>query len=342
VKYPFQANIHGLAPEIIKECILGFVETLHPQHAPAAPDSFKEWVLQTFGKGIARYFMFPYNLKLWRTPLEELSADWVSWSIPKPSLEEFLNGALGIINRDFGYNSTFLYPKTGGIGQLPTAFVSHLPSDRLHYQKTAVAIDVEGQIIRFDDNSTYHYDQLISTIPLKHLVSILHHVPESITRAGKQLRYISVYDVNIGVNRPNISEKHWIYFPEPEYIFYRVGFPSNFSTDVVPAGCSSLYVEVSSLPEQEIAEHILLADIYQGLQECGLLQASDEILVSDVVRIDCAYVIHDRNRVRALESILPYLQQKNIYSTGRYGSWEYSSMENAILSGKQIADTLRR
>ncbi len=342
VKYPFQANIHGLPPEIIKECIIGFVESVYSNShgRQEEPLSFKDWVLHTFGSGIAKYFLFPYNQKLWKTPLEDISADWVSWSIPKPTLDEFLNGALGIQNPVFGYNPAFLYPKSGGVSQLPEAFGAYLNADCLHYYKRAVNIDTEHQTLCFKDGSTYRYKKLISTIPLKHLVSMLSDAPEDVIQAAKQLRYLSVYDVNIGVNRPNISDKHWIYFPEPEFIFYRVGFPTNFSSNVAPAGHSSMYVEVSLLPQEQIAEQQLLDSIYAGLRQCNLLRDSDEIVVCDVVRIDCGYVIHDLNRVQALKTIFSYLESHSIYSSGRYGSWEYSSMEEAILAGKQVAKNI--
>src|SRR5262245_61229263 len=41
--YPFQANTYGLPPEVIKECIVGFVETLH--YNGIAPQNFHEWVV---------------------------------------------------------------------------------------------------------------------------------------------------------------------------------------------------------------------------------------------------------------------------------------------------------
>jgi protoporphyrinogen oxidase len=346
VNYPFQANIHSLPPEMIKECLLGFIETLpaspSSDNTPLSsqPVSFHDWALCTFGAGVARYFMFPYNRKLWRIPLRELAADWVSWSIPKPTLDEFLNGALGIKNRQFGYNQTFLYPKTGGVDQLPRAFLKHLPPDRIHYGKKMVALDAKERCLYFEDDSTYQYDTLISTIPLKQLVAMIHDVPEPVARANRQLRYISVYDLNIGVNRPNISDAHWTYFPEPEFPFYRVGFPTNFSDHAAPRGCSSIYVEVSVLPDQDLPEHMLREKVSDGLRRCGILRESDEILVNDVVRIECAYVLHDLNRSQALRTIFPYLRQHGLYSIGRYGAWEYSAMEDAILAGKQIAESV--
>lgn len=342
VNYPFQANLCGLPPEIIKECLLGFIETLRGQSPdPVSGLSFRQWVYNTFGAGVAKYFMLPYNQKLWNIALDDLSADWVSWSIPKPTVEEFVNGALGIRNRDFGYNPTFLYPKSGGTNRLPEALAARLHPAHCHYRTTAIAIDVEAQVIHFEDGSEYQYAHLISTIPLRHLIRLLRDVPDNIRDAGQQLRYVTVYDISIGVNRPNISDKHWIYFPEPEYPFYRVGFPTNFSETVAPRGCSSMYVEVSALPDDPVDEDRLRDQVCAGLLRCGLLKDTDKILVFDVVPIECGYVLYDLKRTHALEAILPCLHRRHINPIGRYGAWEYASMEDAILAGKQIISTLK-
>ena len=63
--------------------------------------------------------MVPYNQKLWQHDLRDISLDWVNWSIPKPNVEDVINGALGIKNKQFGYNPVFYYPKKGGIGIFP-------------------------------------------------------------------------------------------------------------------------------------------------------------------------------------------------------------------------------
>src|SRR3989475_7948976 len=46
-----------------------------------------------------------------------------SWLVPKPDLKDVINGALGIKDKAFGYNPTFLYPAQGGISVLPRAFL---------------------------------------------------------------------------------------------------------------------------------------------------------------------------------------------------------------------------
>jgi protoporphyrinogen oxidase len=338
-EYPFQANTHGLPKEVIKECVAGFVETLSSSNGNGNHNgefsSFEDWALKTFGSGIAKHFMLPYNQKLWRVPLREIVADWVSWSVPRPTLEEVLNGALGITNRAFGYNPCFLYPKRGGIRQLPESLARHV-SD-LHLNKKAVEISLRERTVRFDDGAAYSYDALVSTIPLPILLRTVRDLPGEIRKAGESLRYISVYDVNLGVRRPNISDKHWLYFPESEFIFYRTGFPMNYAPNTVPEGCSSMYVEVSHLPSEEIPEEWLIDEVIAGLNRCGILRNDDEIPVRSVIDIRCAYVIHDRTRQEALKVIHPYLESQNVYAIGRYGNWDYSSMENAILYGRDIA-----
>src|SRR5262252_7244268 len=48
-RYPFQANLHGLPPEVVKECLLGFLE--RPRDLEAR--DFEQYCLKHFGKGIS-------------------------------------------------------------------------------------------------------------------------------------------------------------------------------------------------------------------------------------------------------------------------------------------------
>ena len=63
-RYPFQANTFGLPSDVIEECLLGFIKAQCNNNPE--PNNFAEWVLNTFGSGIAKNFMFPYNSKVWK------------------------------------------------------------------------------------------------------------------------------------------------------------------------------------------------------------------------------------------------------------------------------------
>ena len=68
--YPFQAHTHGLPAEVIKECLLGLIHAKYERDTTQKPKNFAEWILATFGEGIAKHFMLPYNYRAWAIPLE--------------------------------------------------------------------------------------------------------------------------------------------------------------------------------------------------------------------------------------------------------------------------------
>jgi len=56
-RYPYQANLHGLPPEVIKECLLGVVEAKLGRATPVAPGNLKNYCRRHFGAGIPKTFI---------------------------------------------------------------------------------------------------------------------------------------------------------------------------------------------------------------------------------------------------------------------------------------------
>ena len=334
--YPFQANTHGLPPEVIRDCVVGFVESMHSRNGE--PTNFHEWILQTFGPGIAKHFMLPYNEKFWKQDLRTITSDWVSWSIPKPTLEEVVNGALGLTNKGMGYNPKFIYPRNGGIDCLPQALAR--PIKHLETNETVQYIDPQKKVVRMASGRAQPYDVLISTLPLPSVYRMLKDTPDSLVSNAQQLQAISVMNINIGVNRPGISNQHWIYFPEDRFVFSRVGFPMNFSKAVAPEGTSSMYIEITHHPNEKLNIDEMFERALVDLQQCGILRKDDRILTRHVIDIPFAYVVFDQHRQKHLQNLIDYLESRDILTAGRYGRWDYYSMEDSILSGKAAADRI--
>ncbi len=140
--FPFQANLHGLPPDFVERCIVDFRKTLGRDLPDDPATSFEDWSLAVFGRGISEAFMFPYNEKLFRREAAEMTADWVSWAVPKPTLEEVVRGAAGVPNTGMGYNATFRYPTSGGIGVLPAALAGRVKNLRCGCPVVAVDLDL--------------------------------------------------------------------------------------------------------------------------------------------------------------------------------------------------------
>ena len=336
VPFPFQANLWALPKEITRECLIEFIRASRREEKSGA--DFLSWINQAFGTGIAKHFMVPYNEKLWRIPLNEISLEWVERFIPYPTLEEVIDGALGVNLKGFGYNQEFLYPLKGGIGALPQAFLAKIGG--IHLGTEAQSIDIEKKVVKFQDGSETNYSALVSSLPLDELLQRITSLPEAVKDSMNALRYVSVININLGVKRDKISELHWVYYPESAYPFYRVGFLSNFSPHVMPKGTSSIYVEISYLPSKPLSVDHIREETISSLIDCGVLRKNDEILAEKILMIKHAYVIYDLFRYQHLSSIIQFLRSQDIYPIGRYGLWEYATIEEAILQGKEVAQEL--
>ena len=72
-RFPFQANTFGLPPNIIKDCLLGFIQNEFTDSSKIS--NYKEWIYYMFGKGFAEHFMLPYSKKFWGVDPENLTTD---------------------------------------------------------------------------------------------------------------------------------------------------------------------------------------------------------------------------------------------------------------------------
>ncbi len=339
-RYPFQANTFGLPRHVIKACVQGFIAAqLENKPAPTSgPETLEQWVLRIFGRGFAKHFFFSYNEKLWTVPPDVLTAEWAAPFVPKPSVEEIIRGAFMDDTKRFGYNASFYYPREGGIQSLAFAFAKGLPEIRL--QTAVTAIDLARREATLSTGETLSYEYLVNTVPLIRFLQMARPLPPEIETAQQTLRWSSVYNLNLGVNRPGISDKHWIYFPEKKYRYYRVGFPMNFSANMTPPGCSSMYVEIAYKPGQPPNDAEATSDCLRHLRRCGLLQPKDKIVTTNILHIPVAYVTYDKNRTASTQTILSYLASQKVHSIGRFGGWKYSYMEEAILEGKATAEQI--
>lgn len=186
--YPFQANTFGLPIEVVKECVLEFIKAKYDPDGQKPAANFEEWIYSTFGQGIADHFMIPFNRKLWAVDLKEMSARWIDDRVPRPSLEEVLEGALHRQERSFGPNAQFWYPRNGGIGALPQAFLPHIKNLQLHQEVTAIYPDERR--IMLENGRSRNYHRLIPSLPLPKLVDMIKPIPEVIKEAADQLNTI--------------------------------------------------------------------------------------------------------------------------------------------------------
>ncbi len=342
VPYPFQNNLRHLPKEVQLQCLLGAAKAAangRPDHSA----NFREWILATFGEGIAEAFMFPYNRKVWTTPLERMSKSWITERVAVVDFKRLLENV--IYARDdvgWGPNNKFKFPLHGGTGEIYRRIACRFP-DRVHTGKKLAEVDTEHRTVSFADGTGDTYDVLISTIPLDLLVKMLKPTQSELLDAAGHLEHNNLLVMGLGLEKPIETTKCWIYFTDADMPAYRATFFSHYSPFNVPDGdtgrYSSLMCEASIPHGESVDPQGCLDQVTTGLIRAGILEPADRNrVVSRYHRmVDYSYPIPTLERDRALAVLQPALLDHKIYSRGRFGSWRYEigNMDHSVMMGAE-------
>ena len=374
-RYPFQGALYGLPASVIKECIIGAIEAQYGRTATKsssaepikdccadgiseatvplraeqgklaeiAPRNFEEFIYQVWGAGIARHFAIPYNTKLWAVPLNEMETSWLGGRVPQPDLSEMIEGALEPVPKPMGPNARFGYPLRGGFQALMEGFLPHLQAE-LRLNTTVTAVSPARATITLANQEVLPYRTLVSTMPLPVLIKLIgDEAPLAIQEAARGLRSVSVRCVNLAVARENITDKHWIYYPE-DTVFHRIFVQGNASPHCNAPGGFGFTCEITYSPHKPLpcdGEALIQRCINDAIR-VGMIEPTDKVIVANQVDMPYAYVVYDHQRQRNVDLIRKWLLQHNILLSGRYSEWEYYNSDHAFLAGKKAAKEVRR
>ncbi len=348
-EYPYQVNNFGLPADVIAENILGLIEAVYAT-SNQSPKDFEEWIYRTFGAGIAKNFMIPYNRRVWAWDLSEMHFDWIAERVPTPSLNEVIHGALKPPEKKFGPNREYWYPKSGGIESLAKGFEGRIPADRINLGTRVQSIDPCRKTLSLSSGQMVSYQWLVSSLPLPSLIRMLGTaVPQAVHDCAKSLNYNVVHTVNIGLAGEKLGEAtdmDWVYYPEEDAtVFHRISFPGQFSDWMTPPNCSSIQVEISESKYRAVDRESLVQETLEGLVSTGLLTPEESkpvaqggrVKLAKVVTLEPAYIIYDHQHRQNINTIREFLDSLQIETRGRFGEWEYFNMDHAIMSGKDAA-----
>lgn len=345
-RYPFQANLHGLPADVVKECLMGVIEAKMTAAATesagatqAEPRNFEEYCLRHFGAGISKHFMIPYNEKLWGVHPREITAAWCSRFVPLPNLEQIVAGAVGSGPGEMGYNVKFVYPTEGGIETFTRALISRIEAGDIHTRTSPDLIDHERREVVVG-GERIPYRAVVASIPLPELLKRMRNLPPEIENHAARLRCTTLRYLNVATRRKPPADWHWIYVPERQYPFYRVGIFTNAMASMAPEGKGALYVELADrAPIGDLDK--TTREVALTLTATGAIGDPDDVLFADPKEIRYAYVVFDEHYYPATTAIFRFLEEHGIHPRGRYGAWTYNAMEDCVLAGREVAATIR-
>lgn len=342
VRFPFQMYLGGLKREMSVRCLRDLAEVKF-RPAKNTPSNFEEMLLQTFGKSICEVFLFPYNRKLWKRPLNTLASSGFQWTITRPDFGKVLRGAL-FPNLEFrAYNSNGWYPRppknapARGMEVLSRALAQRVVDLRLQHRVEAIDLDTRTISAR-NKGQTLHFrflEACLATLPLPKLVSICKQVPEDLRKVCTGLRRNRVLSAALSIRGPRpVGRGHWRYYSDESLIFTRLIYVHEFDPYCAPSGGWGLLAEITEPAENPMGNsQEILSRVRADIQRAGALHKDCEVMDEHLLLIDPAYAVFTINNQKVIDQARTFLTDHGITPLGRYGRWEYSSMAQVIRDG---------
>lgn len=340
--YPFQMHLGMLPGAIAARCLIDLARKNFTTDA-TSPANFSDMLRETFGESTCEIFMFPYNRKMWKRPLESLSPTGFQWNITRPDFEQVVTGAL---NKDAvfeSYNASGHYPRpppdapVRGLSVLSRALASQLSDIR--YGTRVIGIDPARRTVVMERNgreTKLHWNRhCLATLPLPFIMRCCHNVPQALLENIAQLTSNRVAMVYLGVRGPRPKNfGHWRYYADEDICFNRLVSMTDFDEHAAPSNGWSLMAEITQRSETlPVEPHALIQRVIRDARAVVALTENHVIEVSHTQLIDPAYVVFSDKNQLIMQQARDWLRSQGISPLGRYGRWEYSSMAQCMRDG---------
>lgn len=325
INYPFQMNIHQLEKDEFIDCLYD----LYNKEEKENYDNFLDMLYGKFGQSITEKFLKPYNEKLYACDLKILDKDAMGRFFPYANVNQIISNMKE--NTNNSYNNTFLYPKRGAVVFLEKLYDS-IDKSKVMLNNEITKIDLPNKKVVLKDGTEIQYQYLINTSPFNCFIKLME---DKYSKVANNLSYNQVLVFNLGFEKNSVNKEHWIYFPDKALNFYRVGFYNN----ILKEDKMSLYVEIGFSKNDSIDIEEQLKLTLENLEKVGIIQDNKLVNYNSIV-MNPAYVHINTENMKEIEKMKADFEKNNIFTIGRYGDWTYCSMEDCMISAKELVEKI--
>jgi UDP-galactopyranose mutase len=321
--------------------------------------SYRDWFVHLYGRRLYEIMCRPYTSKIWHTDPAEISADWAEQRFQGENLKRLLKRVIRkLLTLDFSNydleddslapdGGPFYYPQRG-IQELPDALAraAVLHGTAIETGVTISRASVEHRTVTYERmgiRETVGFDQLISTIPLHAFYALQERRSAEVEEALAGLKYMDIIFVYVFLGRPQLSNDHWLYFPDPDIVFNRAVEFSNWSAEMCPPGQTSVCFDITVFADDDrdglwsAPDHELAVRVLDDAERVGYLRRSD-VTDTYVFRLRQAYPYYDLDYKAKLDTVVRFLERENVSLLGRTGVFQYNNSDNSIEMGFLLAD----
>ncbi len=338
--YPVENDLAALPLPLRSDAVISMMRARESQ---SEPRNLAEWFVANFGDVLVSAYFRPYNEKVWNVPLERLSMSWAE-RIPQPPLEAVIRGALGERSEGYLHQLFYSYPLRGGYSALMDSWASGIrPQDLVLGSLVTRVIPTEDGIAVETRHGEWRFEQVVSTLPLRHLVEIVPGVPAAVASAVSRLVVNPMVIATFGFEGSDPNRFTAVYIPDADYLVNRVSYPAVFSPHNAPPGCFSVQAEITCPPGSELldwSDDAIYDHMLDGLRRRSLVPAGCEPVFRWIERIDDAYVVYTNDYQDDVELAAQWFASRGIIIHGRFGRHQYFNVDACLRSSIELARKL--
>ena len=322
----------------------------------SAPSSYKQWFINYYGKELYKIMCYPYTSKIWKMDPSKISADWADQRFQGEKMNKLIKRVIKkIITLDFSNFSLddenlipdggeFYYPDRG-FQELVNSLLRTSQKGDLHVETTIsiISISKTNKTLVYKKNNQRHevqYGSLISTIPIHSFYSLQNKKSEKVAQSLSKLKYLDIIFVYLFLDVDQVSNDHWLYFPDGEIIFNRSVEFTTWSRKMSPKGQTCICFDITGKKNSSICQYSnddITSRVIKDADRIGYIN-KNSVFNTKVIRLSNAYPIYTLDYKDRLINIVKYLETDDVYLLGRTGIFRYNNSDNSIEMGFKLAD----
>ncbi len=332
--------------------------------------NLENFYINRFGKKLYSMFFEYYTENLWGRHPREIDASWGAQRVKGLSITAVIKDVFGKIfnkkNRkvETSLIEEFKYPKLGP-GQLWEVVAEKVCNlgGMLNLNSRVVSLKKSGNKIvsasyeKDGTIETVECDYVISSMPIKDLISGINDVPDEINRIAKGLPYRDYMTLGVLVSKLNLKNKTkmktvgnivpdcWVYVQDRNVKMGRFQIYNNWSPYMVKDLENSVWIGLEyfvnegdstwNMTEKEFSE--------LGISEMlklGLIDSEDAVMDTHLERVKKAYPAYF-DTYDQIGKVVDYLNgMENLFCVGRNGQHRYNNIDHSMVTSFKAAECI--
>ena len=318
--------------------------------------SLENFYINRFGKKLYSMFFESYTEKLWGRHPKDISADWGAQRVKGLSVLAVLKDLAQRVfhtqpkHKETSLIEEFYYPKYGP-GQLWTAVADKITAQggQVLYNHPVTGLTRQGEHLTgvICNGKEIPADVIISSMPIKDLVTALPQSPEPVKEVAQHLPYRDFVTVGLLVDKlalTNNTAVHtfnnqvpdcWIYVQDSQVKMGRIQVFNNWSPYMVKEVQNTVWLgleyfcnerdEFWNMPEEKC-----ISQAMEELKKIGVISDNTRILAAHREHVQKAYPAYFDSYAN-IRTVTDYLNQfDNLYCIGRNGQHRYNNMDHSM------------